>query len=75
MFNVKVLSPSTATALVFSGYVIRNRRQREATERLVYVQQQQIYENSRALNDMELKVVLSENQATVLSFSESRFLC
>ena len=43
--------------------VARNRRQREATERLVYIQQQQIYENSRALNDMELKVVLSENQA------------
>jgi DNA-binding NarL/FixJ family response regulator len=48
---------------VFYGYVVRNRRQREATERLVYIQQQQIYENSRALNDMELKVVLSENQA------------
>ena len=36
---------------------------RDATDRLVYAQQQQIYEHSRALNDMELKVVLSENQA------------
>lgn len=62
-FTVMAAAIMILTALVFSGYVIRNRRQREATERLVYVQQQQIYENSRALNDMELKVVLSENQA------------
>jgi DNA-binding NarL/FixJ family response regulator len=45
------------------GYARRQSIQKEATERLVYAQQQQIYENSRALNDMELKVVLSENQA------------
>ena len=50
-------------ALSFAGYVRRQRIVKEATERLVYTQQQQIYENSRALNDMELKVVLSENQA------------
>ena len=50
-------------ALAFAGYARRQSRQKEATERLVYAQQQQIYENSRALNDMELKVVLSENQA------------
>ena len=50
-------------ALAFAGYARRQIRQKEATERLVYAQQQQIYENSRALNDMELKVVLSENQA------------
>ena len=50
-------------ALAFAGYVKVQRRGREATDRLVYAQQQQIYEHSRALNDMELKVVLSENQA------------
>lgn len=50
-------------ALFFAGYIRSHRRQRLATERLVYSQQQQIYEHSRALNDMELKVVLSENQA------------
>ena len=32
-------------------------------DRVVYAQRQQIYEHSRALSDMELKVVLSENQA------------
>lgn len=50
-------------ALAFAGYARRQRMLRDATDRLVYAQQQQIYEHSRALNDMELKVVLSENQA------------
>ena len=50
-------------ALAFAGYVKAQRKAGEATDRLVYIQQQQIYEHSRALNDMELKVVLSENQA------------
>ncbi|MBE6234344.1 MAG: helix-turn-helix domain-containing protein [Bacteroidales bacterium] len=50
-------------SLMFAAYARKVRMSREATERLVYSQQQQIYENSRALNDMELKVVLSENQA------------
>lgn len=50
-------------ALAFASFVINQRRHRLATDRLVYSQQQQIYENSRALNDMELKVVISENQA------------
>lgn len=50
-------------ALLFAGYARRQQRVREATDKLVYTQQQQIYEHSRALNDMELKVVISENQA------------
>ena len=50
-------------ALSFGGYVRRQVRQHEIKDKLVYNQQQQIYEHSRALNDMELKVVISENQA------------
>ena len=50
-------------AISFAGYARRQQMLKKATERLVYTQQQQIYENSRALNDMELKVVISENQA------------
>lgn len=50
-------------ALVFLSYQRNQKRQNLAMDRLLYVQQQQIYENSRALNDMEMKVVLSENQA------------
>ena len=49
--------------LAFAGYARSQRSQREATDRILYAQRQQIYEHSRALSDMELKVVLSENQA------------
>lgn len=62
-FTVLASTMVLVVALVFAGYMRRSRRQREAMAGLVYLQQQQIYENSRALNDMELKVVLSENQA------------
>ena len=62
-FTVMAAAIIVLAALVFWGYVRRQQRQREMTDRLVYSQQQQIYENSRALNDMQLKVVLSENQA------------
>ena len=50
-------------ALAFTAYVKRQRVSREAMDRVMYAQRQQIYEHSRALSDMELKVVLSENQA------------
>jgi DNA-binding NarL/FixJ family response regulator len=50
-------------ALAFTAYARRQRVGREAMDRVVYAQRQQIYEHSRALSDMELKVVLSENQA------------
>lgn len=49
--------------IYLSAYVRRQQRRYEDADRLVNSQQQQIYENSRALTDMELKVVLSENQA------------
>lgn len=65
MVDFVVLAAATLVLvlLLFVGYVRRQRVQREATDHLVYTQQQQLYEHSRALNDMELKVVLSENQA------------
>ena len=62
-FTVMAAASAVLVSLVFGGYVRMQRRQREATDKLVYTQQQQIYEHSRALNDMELKVVISENQA------------
>ena len=49
--------------LGFARYVKGEQINREATDRILYAQRQQIYEHSRALIDMELKVVLSENQA------------
>lgn len=62
-FTVMSAAVLMLLALVFTGYARRQKRRSEAIDRIVYSQQQQIYENSRALNDMELKVVLSENQA------------
>ena len=62
-FAVMAVAVVVLVALVFVGYVRRQQLQRAATDKLVYTQQQQIYEHSRALNDMELKVVISENQA------------
>lgn len=62
-FIVLAVVMTAILAMAFAGYVRSQNRQKKAVDRLVYVQQQQIYENSRALNDMELKVVLSENQA------------
>lgn len=62
-FTVMAVAMAVLASLFFVGYVRRQKAQKEATERLVYSQQQQIFEHSRALNDMELKVVLSENQA------------
>lgn len=62
-FSVILAALILIASMSFAAYIRHHRRQREATERLVHSQQQQIYENSRALNDMELKVILSENQA------------
>lgn len=62
-FVVMTLAAAALLAVGFWGYARAQRRQRMMTDRLVASQQQQIYENSRALNDMEIKVVMSENQA------------
>ena len=62
-FSVMAAAILVLLAIGFAAYVRRQRIISEAKDRLVYSQQQQIYEHSRALNDMELKVVLSENQA------------
>ena len=62
-FVVMTAAVLVLLALAFTGYARRQRVSREAMDRIVYAQRQQIYEHSRALSDMELKVVLSENQA------------
>lgn len=62
-FTVMAAALLLLTALFFASYVRKQRMHKEEMDRKVYSQQQQLYENSRALNDMELKVVLSENQA------------
>lgn len=56
-------SAGVFAAIGIVSYLKKLQKQKVAAEKLVRSQQQQIYENSRALNDMEMKVVLSENQA------------
>ena len=62
-FVVMTAATLILVTLVFAGYIRMQRRSKEAVDKLVATQQQQIYEHSRALGDMELKVVMSENQA------------
>ena len=62
-FVVLIAAVLVLVFLAVAGYARGQRSQREATDRILYAQRQQIYEHSRALSDMELKVVLSENQA------------
>lgn len=62
-FTVMSAAVIVLVGFCFIGYARRQRNQKELTDRLVHSQQQQIYEHSRALNDMQLKVVISENQA------------
>jgi DNA-binding NarL/FixJ family response regulator len=62
-FVVMTAATLILVTLLFAGYIRMQRRSKEAVDKLVATQQQQIYEHSRALGDMELKVVMSENQA------------
>ena len=62
-FTVISVSVIIMSAIVFISYLKSQRNKWKATDRLVYTQQRQIYERSRALSDMELKVILSENKA------------
>ena len=62
-FTVISVSVIIMSAMVFISYLKSQRNKWKATDRLVYTQQRQIYERSRALSDMELKVILSENKA------------
>lgn len=62
-FTVVTVSVIVMLSLLFISYLRSLQTRSKATDRLVYTQQRQIYERSRALSDMELKVILSENKA------------
>ena len=62
-FVVVSVSVIIMSALLFISYLRNLQNRWKATDRLVYAQQRQIYERSKALGDMELKVILSENKA------------
>lgn len=47
----------------FARYIRRQERIRNSSRRLILSQQQQLYENQKALNAMEIKSILSENES------------
>lgn len=49
--------------VVFARYVRSHEQLKLSTRKLLYSQQQQLFENQKALNDMELKAILAENQS------------
>jgi DNA-binding CsgD family transcriptional regulator len=49
--------------VAFARYVRRQESVKQATKKLLLSQQQQLFENQKALNDMELKTILAENQS------------
>ena len=52
-----------AVVVVFAGYVRRQEKLKLSTRKQLYNQQQQLFENQKALNEMELKAILAENQS------------
>ncbi len=52
-----------AILVAFARYVRRQESIKQSTKRLLLSQQQQLFENQKALNDLELKAILAENQS------------
>lgn len=52
-----------ASVVAFVGYARRQESLKQATKKLLLSQQQQLFENQKALNDLELKAILAENQS------------
>lgn len=76
LFNTRTLAPAEwfnytiailvvlfVVTMLFARYVRRQQQLKQATAKLLFTQQQQLYENQKALNDMELKTILAENQS------------
>lgn len=49
--------------VVFARYVRKQESLKQSTRKLLLSQQQQLFENQKALNDLELKAILAENQS------------
>lgn len=49
--------------IVFARYVRKQERLRDSSRRLIVTQQQQLYENQKALNALEMKTILAENDS------------
>ncbi|MGM9742034.1 MAG: LuxR C-terminal-related transcriptional regulator [Candidatus Cryptobacteroides sp.] len=61
-FSVILLVLAVALFVISANYVSAQVRKKKEMERIMYAQQNEIFENNRALNEMEIKTVLSENR-------------
>lgn len=61
--SLLVFSLFLAMLVLFVRYVRKQERLHEASRKLIRNQQQQLYENQKAINAMELNTILAENQS------------
>ncbi|MGM9737453.1 MAG: LuxR C-terminal-related transcriptional regulator [Candidatus Cryptobacteroides sp.] len=61
-FSVVLLVLAVALFIISANYVSAQLRRKSEMERIMYAQQNEIFENNRALNELEVKTVLNENQ-------------
>lgn len=63
--NITILACALMLVLVvlFGRYVRRQEKLRDSSKRLILSQQQQLYENQKALNALEMKTILAENSS------------
>lgn len=61
-FSVIILLLAIILVICAAAYVSAQVRGKKEVERLLYAQQNEIYQNNRALNELEIKSVLNENQ-------------
>ena len=61
-FSVILLALALVIVIMSARYVNTQVEKKREMERLLFTQQNEIYENSRALNELEVKTVLNENR-------------
>ena len=61
-FSVILLALALVIVIMSARYVNTQVEKKREMERILFTQQNEIYENSRALNELEVKTVLNENR-------------
>lgn len=62
-FSILVCVLMLVLVVVFGRYVRKQERLHRASRRLIVSQQQELYENQKALNALEMKTILAENNS------------
>ncbi len=61
-FSVILLALALVVVILSANYVNAQVERKREMERILFAQQNEIYENNRALNELEVKTVLNENR-------------